>query len=713
MTTTPSAGRSPDDASPGSQRSTLVAAMVAVVGLGLLWIHFDRYPALDPSTLSESALALPRTSNLWAILRALGWLALINVSAICLGAGFERWLPVSSALARFRLLYQLGIGFSLLGLGVLLLASIHRLEFVGFASLLLLPPALTMIFSRNWLKTSRVRLATVFRDRTVNWAWIASAILLANAFVRVFDDDLGWDALTYHLAFPELYLFDNGIVMTPFSHLSGYVAATEMLYLLALYLEGPKLAVLIHFEFGLLTLVALWKLGAIVSRRAAILAPLFLLADPLFQTELGWAYSDLSLGFYFTLAAIAISSFLEGRGAAEVRRSDLIYAGIACGLCCATRYLGASVGFAMVVLVCLPPRLFLWRDNLKTCLTLGTTTAVVLMPWFIRNLTFTGNPITPLLQSMFHGPGEEWIVPIVMGQSTEFLKQAGMGQDLGALLALPWNLTMNSRPGTYQDSFGFQVSALVLIGLLAVVGLVASGRRLRSIPLLVPMLELSGLFTLIWFFTFQEARFLLPVFPLLAFSGAVATEQLATSWPRFGRSLLLLPAFAVLHTQIAMLTTLTSSSAIASEKSARHAPEVAANFLRDEMAPEDRLWLWMEQRGYLFRGVDYVPYHIGSGSPSLALVHRFTDYTSLHCELRAMEITHILINRQFARIAQPGLFGPDYTRDDFVAGRTRVNQLVHHGAEQLFSAQGFEVYRLDRGTCPPPPPSSRIDHADD
>ena len=88
--------------------------MVAVVGLGLLWIHFDRYPALDPSTLSESALALPRTSNLWAILRALAWLALINVSAICLGAGFERWLPVSSALARFRLLYQLGIGFSLL-----------------------------------------------------------------------------------------------------------------------------------------------------------------------------------------------------------------------------------------------------------------------------------------------------------------------------------------------------------------------------------------------------------------------------------------------------------------------------------------------------------------------------------------------------------------------------------------------------------------------
>jgi hypothetical protein len=42
--------------------------------------------------------------------------------------------------------------------------------------------------------------------------------------------------------------------MTPFSHLSGYIANTEMLHLLALALDEARLAVLLNFEFGLLIL---------------------------------------------------------------------------------------------------------------------------------------------------------------------------------------------------------------------------------------------------------------------------------------------------------------------------------------------------------------------------------------------------------------------------------------------------------------------------
>ena len=67
------------------------------------------------------------------------------------------------------------------------------------------------------------------------------------------------------------------------------------------------------------------------------------------------------------------------------------------------------------------------------------------------------------------------------------------------------------------------------------------------------------------------------------------------------------------------------------------------------MAPGDKLLLWMEQRSYLFRGVDYVHYHIGSGAPTLELVHRFGDHRALGCELRAMGITHVMINRRFEK----------------------------------------------------------------
>jgi hypothetical protein len=469
------------------RRSIALVALVGVLGFALLLLHIERYPAVGLSTVDPAQFSFPQVSKLLAMLRSLSWLGFINLSALCLGALFERRLPLSAALSRFRLLYRLGIGFLLLGLGVLLLAALHLLHVGGFATLLLAPPALWVLFSWGRLRAGRGRGRVGRPGRAVLWSSAAYGLLLGNAFIHAFGPDFGWDALTYHLAFPERYLFGNGISMTPFSHLSGYIAGTEMLYALALFLDGPSLAVLIHFEFGVLTLAALWQLGAASSRRAAILAPLFLIADPLFQLELGWAYSDLSLGFYLTLAAIAFCTFIQKRDAPNTNDRpdetgwDLVYAGIACGMCCATRYLGASVAVALCVVAWLPPRHTRVRENLQACLALAGLSALVMLPWMVRNAVFTGNPITPLLQSLFYAPGDEYIPAIVMQQSTEFLRHIGMGRDFWSLLALPWNLTMNTEPGVYENSFGYEVSALHFVGLVAVLGLAdLSFGRLRG-----------------------------------------------------------------------------------------------------------------------------------------------------------------------------------------------------------------------------------------
>jgi hypothetical protein len=658
------------------------------------------------STVNPAQFSLPLASNFLAVLRSLSWLGFINLSALCLGALFERRLPLSTALSRFRLLYQLGIGFSLLGLGVLLLAALHLLHVGGFATLLLVPPALWILFSWRRLQVGGWGIRVGRPSRAVLLSSVAYGLLLTSAFVHAFGPDLGFDALTYHLAFPERYLFENGISMTPFSHLSGYIAATEMLYALALFLDGPNLAVLIHFEFGVLTLAALWQLGAASSRRAAILAPLFLIADPLFQRELGWAYSDLSLSFYSTLAAIAFCTFIQERDRPDANRRDLVYAGIACGMCCATRYLGVGVTVALCVVAWLPPRHTRVRENLKACFALAGLSALVMFPWMVRNVVFTGNPITPLLQSLFYAPGNEYIPPIVMQQSAEFLRNIGMGRDLWSLLVLPWNLTMNSNPGVYANSFGFEVSALHLVGLVALVGLAASGKRLRAIPLLVPLLETAGVFVLLWFFVFQEARFLLPIIPLITYAGAVAIDGLIVASPVWGRGLLALPLIAVLHSQVSLLPSLVENFEFAFGQAPHQriddrGVEAAAAFVRDEMAPEDKLLLWMEQRGYLFRGIDYVPYHIGSGAPTLELVHRFGDHQALYCELRAMGITHLVINRLTEALVQPGLLGPEYFIDDFFADRRRINRLVETSAQLLYSDGGLEVHELADETCSP------------
>ncbi len=694
----------PEILSKYSQRSKLLVALVGVLGFALLFFHIARYPAAGLSAVDPAQLSLPQAHKLLAMVRSLLWLGLINLSALCLGSLFERRLPLSAALSRFRLVYRLGIGLSLIGLGVLLLAALHALHVVGFAVLLLAPLALWMLFSWRELPLVGWRGRAARPDRIALWASAVYGLLLANAFFQAIGPDFGFDALTHHLAFPERYLFENGIFMTPFSHLSGYIAGTQMLYALALFLDGPSLAVLIHFEFGVLTLAALWQLGSVTSRRAAILAPLFLIADPLFQLELGWAYSDLSFSFYSTLAAVAFCTYLQNRDGPDADVRDLVYAGIACGICCATRYLGVSFAFALCAVACLPPHHTRVRENLRVCFVLAGVSALLMLPWMVRNAVFTGNPITPLLQSLFYAPGDEYIPAIVVQQSSEFLRSVGMGRDFGALLALPWNLTMNSKLGVYGNSFGYQLSALYLVGLVAVLGLAASGKRLRAIPLLVPLLEIAVVFVLIWFFTFQEARFLLPALPLIAYAGAVAIDGLVAASPVWGRALLALPLIAVVHSQLSMLPSLAANYEFAlgqehHQQGGDRDIEAAAAFVRDEMVSGDRLLLWMEPRAYLFRGVDYVPYHILSGAPTLELVHRFGDHRALGCELQTMGITHLLINRLTENLVQPGLLGPEYFIDDFFADRGRIDRLVKTAARPLYSSGGYELYLLEEQGC--------------
>jgi len=213
-------------------------------------------------------------------------------------------------------------------------------------------------------------------------------------------------------------------------------------------------------------------------------------------------------------------------------------------------------------------------------------------------------------------------------------------------------------------------------------------------------------FVLFWFFTFQEARFLLPVFPLIAYAGAVAIDGLIVASPGWGRGLLALPLIALVHSQLSMVPSLAVNFEFALGQTAHQrgddrGVEAVAAFVRDEMAPGDKLLLWMEQRAYWFRGVDYVPYHIGSGAPTLAFVHRFEDHRALGCGLRAMGITHLVINRLTEKLVQPGLLGPEYYIDDFIADRDRINRLVEASARLLYSNGGIEVHQLEERTCNP------------
>ena len=399
------------------------------VGIPLMGLHVARYPPQIP----DPAVALGIGGGLQAeklldMARAVGWLAVLNLAAWSLGSLPERVLRHPSGRSEFSLLYRLGFGFAALSLVVLAMAGLHALEGPTLYGAILIPAAAAAaLLAGKWRRHS----LGVGRPGAATWLVLAAIPFCLNSFLGVFSPDPGWDALTYHLAIPERTLFANGIVVTPFSHLTAYPFLMQMLYVPALFLHGPALATLLHFEFGVLLLGAVHLAARRFSGLAAVLAPAILLADPLFQRELSWAYNDLTFAFYTLLAVIALHEW-----SLSPAPSLPSYAGAFIGVSVLVKIHGAFVLAALLVALWLAPRRQA-RASLLASLCLVGMTLLVCSPWLIRNLAFTGNPISPLLQSVFYTPGGEYFDPTAIEQATTFLSRIGMGRSLGAFVMLP------------------------------------------------------------------------------------------------------------------------------------------------------------------------------------------------------------------------------------------------------------------------------------
>ncbi len=133
---------------------------------------------------------------------------------------------------------------------------------------------------------------------------------------------------------------------------------TQMLYALALALDGPALAKLLHPELAALLVASLVALAGRAGRTAALFAVLCLLADPLFVFETTVVYTDLPLALVATLAAQAAIEWDR-----EGRRHVALRAALLCGLAAGIRYQGALVGLALAVALALAGRQA-WRRRL-------------------------------------------------------------------------------------------------------------------------------------------------------------------------------------------------------------------------------------------------------------------------------------------------------------------------------------------------------------
>ena len=575
-------------------------------------------------------------------------------------------------------LERLALGVLALSWATLGLAALHALHV----------PVLAVVIGT----TAVAGAALVVRDaggawrapsRTTALLVAGGALLLLSPFLAAWVPDYGWDAFAYHLALPERYLFKNRIVVTPLFPHSAFPQTVEMLYLLALALGSAATAKLIHLQFGVLAALAAFAMARTASRRAGVLAVAILAADPLFNWELSVAYNDLAACLFALLAVAALDQW---------RRTDdggaLRMAAVLAGGCVAVRYTAGVVPLALAVLVWAAPRRA-WREKAAATAVFAALGAAVLAPWLLRNLVLTGNPVSPAAQSVFHSPGREYFSPVALAQSLAFGRSVGFGHGLDDLLLLPVNLTLRARIGDYAG-FGFRAGVLYLVGTIA---FLAAARR---VPLARTCAALAGMVTLLWFFTFQEPRYLLPGLCLLAVAGGIGLDAILRRRREAAALLWLVPVAALVHTQwpAALLLPWRYGYALGGlsvEKFEAQDPAlVAARALRSSSSPGDRLLPVHEPRGFFFRGMDYVP----ATAPELMhVVHESPSPQALADRLRALGVTHVLVNATNAGRYRP-LFVEGYGPEDDARAHARLSAFLARHTEPLYRDRGVTVRRI-------------------
>ncbi|MBI4850198.1 MAG: phospholipid carrier-dependent glycosyltransferase [Acidobacteria bacterium] len=346
---------------------------------------------------------------------------------------------------------------------------------------------------------------------------IICLLVILSAAIGALTPPAAQDALVHHLALPKDYIKLGKIIDLPYNYFSYFPAAMEMLFLYALLIGGAGMATLLHHFFGVATFLAILAGGKHlgISSRARLLAATAFLTIPTVWMEMTWAYIDLTLTFYITLAMLAL---LKWRKTKEFSWSCLF--GFALGAALSIKYTTLFVGVIIPLLI-----LFVLKEHKETSLKAvlkylfvpGIIALLVSLLWFIRNVAWTNNPLFPFLLNIFPSNNIGWDIDRAKNTLVMLNRYGGDKSFLDYLL-LPFKLSFLARYESdqyYQGIIGtFYILTLLIFFVI---------KKVKNEVLY--LLGFSVFFYCFWAASSQQIRYLLPIFPLLSLAIAMSYDQ--------------------------------------------------------------------------------------------------------------------------------------------------------------------------------------------
>ncbi len=305
-----------------------------------------------------------------------------------------------------RLLIALVTGCGFLYVISVLLASVHLYRQLPLLVLICGGAILAILQVPNWYRDTKARLQTLS-----DWK-LSDRILLAFwTTVLGFQIVCGWtplifyDTLVYHLQVPAQYMQHGGFTFLKWNVLTDSPLALQLSLggSLALDRDG-SVCKLIITVFSCLMSVGAAQLARPAGRRAALIAGLLTSSYAGF-----WVFHTLG-AFDLALATLTVLGALWLRHALQPGESlaRILPAVASLGLVFASRY--QSVIGTGIVIVVLSLEAWFRHRNVRQILRVAGVLSVgfvfAILPWIVKNVIYTGNPVFPLLYGLFGGG--EW-----------------------------------------------------------------------------------------------------------------------------------------------------------------------------------------------------------------------------------------------------------------------------------------------------------------
>ncbi len=522
----------------------------------------------------------------WVFIAALGWKISQN---------FELFKshPDSPLRTAQSMLLSLGIGLGAFAAAVLLTGCC-----LGVSSriMFLMLSVLTILIGRTWVD--------FFRACHALWNQIRSTeqrtmLLLACSLGGVAFLVLPWaltptlfpDTLRYHFGLTRLFEQVGKIRFLKDFAEAGLASNWQMIFMPQLLLGNGGCAMV--FNWIALPLTAL-TVAAAVPRSGRLLSGLTVITTPFLLGVSALGNNDLGVALFAALACLALKH--------RTGRAPFLIAGILAGFAVGTKYTALPpVLFLLLVSALLSPQA---RDKTSSVLWAGIGLSIGYVPWFIRNVIWTGDPFYPTLSAWlpwgtFEG---RWVVSHYRTELTHY-GQPHEGW-LHALLA-PLEASI-ADPRYHESDLGLIFWCLAPW----VIYICTRSRTNASLLTTVIVVNMGGF---IWSAGAHVTRFLAPIVPIAAIAIGEAWHEW-TSGPSHRRSRMLVIPFLAILMGMNVWQTLTSMAGFAEPYAyllggmtrqtylyKQSASYRTAQWLEQNCPPGERVLLLGEENLYFFR----------------------------------------------------------------------------------------------------------------